>query len=165
MTSILKVSTIQNTAGGAPTAADLGLNVAGSVVQHAFSNTVANTSMSGSSYVTAVQVVFTPKYNNSSLYILGTLRWQESVNNYGVQFRIRDITNNVNYQEVTNYSTYADGAVNVIDIETVQAYVPSTSNTTARTFALQGANFGGATVYFSPNTSNTTALSIFEIAG
>ena len=33
MTSILKVSTIQNTAGGAPTAADLGLNVAGSVLQ------------------------------------------------------------------------------------------------------------------------------------
>ena len=33
MTSILKVSTIQNTAGTAPTPADLGLNVAGSVLQ------------------------------------------------------------------------------------------------------------------------------------
>ena len=33
MTSILKVSTIQNTAGAAPTAADLGLNVIGSVLQ------------------------------------------------------------------------------------------------------------------------------------
>jgi len=33
MTSILKVSTIQNTAGGAPTAANLGLNVAGSVLK------------------------------------------------------------------------------------------------------------------------------------
>jgi hypothetical protein len=165
MTSILKVSTIQNTSGGVPTAADLGLNVTGSVVQHVFSNTVANTSMSGSSYVTAVQLVFTPKYNNSSLFILGTLRWQEAINNYGIKFRIRDITNNVQYQEVTNYSTYADGAVNVIDTETVQTYVPSTSHTTARTYALQGANISGATVSFSPNTFNTTALSIFEIAG
>jgi len=33
MTSILKVSTIQNTAGTAPTAGDLGLNVAGTVLQ------------------------------------------------------------------------------------------------------------------------------------
>ena len=32
MTSILKVSTIQNTAGTAPTAGDLGLNVAGTCV-------------------------------------------------------------------------------------------------------------------------------------
>jgi hypothetical protein len=33
MTSILKVDTIQNAAGGTPTAADLGLNVSGSVLQ------------------------------------------------------------------------------------------------------------------------------------
>ena len=33
MTSILKVSTIQNTAGTAPTAGDLGLNVTGTVLQ------------------------------------------------------------------------------------------------------------------------------------
>ena len=33
MTSILKVNQIQNTAGAAPTAADLGLNVTGSVLQ------------------------------------------------------------------------------------------------------------------------------------
>ena len=33
MTSILKVDTIQTTAGGAPTAADLGINVSGSLLQ------------------------------------------------------------------------------------------------------------------------------------
>jgi len=165
MSSIIKVDQIQLSNGNTPTAKELGVNISGNVVQHTFSNTLVNTSASGSSYVTAVQISFTPKYNNSSLLIIGTLRWQESTNVYGAQFRIRDITNSTNILEITNYATYADAAINVIDIECVQGFVASTNNTTARTYALQAANYGNATVSFNPNTTNTTALSILEIAG
>jgi hypothetical protein len=49
MTSILKVSTIQNTAGGAPTAADLGLNVTGSVLQVKSFNQTSSVTYSASS--------------------------------------------------------------------------------------------------------------------
>lgn len=165
MSSILKVDQIQLSNGNTPTAKELGVNISGNVVQHAFSNTLVNSSASGSSYVTAVQFSFTPKYNNSSLLIIGTLRWQEAANSYGAQFRIRDITNSTTLQEISNYATYADAATNVIDTECVQGFVASTNNTTARTYALQVANFGSASVSFNPNTSNTTAISILEIAG
>ena len=61
MTSILKVSTIQNTAGGAPTAADLGLNVTGSVIQVANTTSNATVSMTGQTFVNSgVYVDFTP---------------------------------------------------------------------------------------------------------
>jgi hypothetical protein len=49
MTSILKVSTIQNTAGTAPTAADLGLNVTGSVLQVKSFNQTSSVTYSASS--------------------------------------------------------------------------------------------------------------------
>ena len=49
MTSILKVSTIQNTAGGAPTAADLGLNITGSVLQVQSFNQTSSVAYSASS--------------------------------------------------------------------------------------------------------------------
>jgi hypothetical protein len=67
MTSILKVSTIQNTAGAAPTAADLGLNVAGSVIQAV--NVTANAvSISAASPTTIVTTNITTQAN-SKLYI------------------------------------------------------------------------------------------------
>jgi hypothetical protein len=48
MTSIIKVDQIQTAAGGTPTAADLGLNVSGSVVKMSNFNTSNNTQRSGS---------------------------------------------------------------------------------------------------------------------
>jgi hypothetical protein len=67
MTSILKVNQIQNTAGGVPTAADLGLNVAGSVIQAV--NVTANAvTISAASPTTIVTTNITTQAN-SKLYI------------------------------------------------------------------------------------------------
>lgn len=73
MTSILKVDTIQTAAGGTPTVADLGIDIAGSVVQI---HTAYFTGTDGFAYSTnartlinLLQTSFTPKYATSKLVI------------------------------------------------------------------------------------------------
>ena len=70
MTSILKVSTIQNTAGGAPTAGDLGLNVTGSVLQvvQAVYDTQVALGSNGT-YTFVMSGSITPNFNNSKILV------------------------------------------------------------------------------------------------
>jgi hypothetical protein len=70
MTSIIKVDQIQTAAGATPTAADLGINVAGTVLQvkTASINSVATYSNSASSSeIAGLGITFTPKFSNSLL--------------------------------------------------------------------------------------------------
>jgi len=73
MSSIIKVDTIQTAAGGTPTAADLGLNTTGSVVQtHHFSYTPGSTYQTNSASftdVTGVSTTFTPSSADGFLLI------------------------------------------------------------------------------------------------
>lgn len=70
MTSILKVSTIQNTAGTAPTAADLGLNVAGSVLQVLQFVYPTYEQVTSSSYVaTGITKAITPASSSSKILV------------------------------------------------------------------------------------------------
>ena len=79
MTSILKVSTIQNTAGGAPTAADLGLNVTGSVLQVVRTGWSSYITTSSTSLVnTGKSVTITPTSVNSKVLILLTFGYYAS---------------------------------------------------------------------------------------
>lgn len=70
MSSVLKVDTIQTAAGGTPTAASLGLNISGSVLQRIHSVNSTQTSISNANgWVTALTATITPKYVNSLIYI------------------------------------------------------------------------------------------------
>ena len=76
MTSIIKVDQIQNAAGGVPTAADLGLNVSGTVlqIQHAFYNVPAGgayISTTSTTYLalSPLSVTITPKFATSNLLL------------------------------------------------------------------------------------------------
>lgn len=72
MTSILKVDTIQTAAGGTPTAADLGLNVTGSVLQvkQGFMSSV-QTGTFGATWtdVTGLTVSITPTSSSSKILV------------------------------------------------------------------------------------------------
>ncbi len=71
MSSVLKVDTIQTTAGAAPTTKDLGF-AAGSVIQvvHAV-DTSSQTSTGGSSYVdTGLSCDITPKFSTSKVLVI-----------------------------------------------------------------------------------------------
>jgi hypothetical protein len=71
MTSILKVDTIQTAAGGTPTAADLGLNVTGGVLQVVSFNTTTQTQTTSTSYIdTAITASITPSSTSSKVLII-----------------------------------------------------------------------------------------------
>ena len=73
MTSILKVDTIQTAAGGTPTAADLGLNVTGSVLQVVSSGAFGSTvNVTSTSFVASGHnaVITTTKANSKILVTL-----------------------------------------------------------------------------------------------
>ena len=73
MASILKVDTLQKPDGSTPTAADLGLDVAGSVVQvQRYSDATALYTTATSPTNTSLQASFTPKYSTSKLLIVLT---------------------------------------------------------------------------------------------
>lgn len=70
MTSILKVDTIQTAAGGTPTAADLGLNVSGSVINIHHVTSTTQTNGSAASWVdTAFTKTITPASSSSKFFI------------------------------------------------------------------------------------------------
>lgn len=86
MTSILKVNQIQTTAGAVPTAADLGLNVTGSVlqvVQTEYSTPTIHSTGSGT-LTTIFSGSITPKQANSKILIQVTVNLQTAVNQDGV---------------------------------------------------------------------------------
>ena len=75
MASIIKVDTIQTAAGGTPTAADLGLNVTGTVLQ-VVSGVYegANTSISSTSYTTTpLTATITPTSTSSKVLIQASM--------------------------------------------------------------------------------------------
>ena len=90
MTSIIKDDQIQTAAGGVPTAADLGLNVSGSVLQ--VQSSVLNTSsgLSSSSWVdTGLSVTLTPKSTNSKFIICPSVTGSVGYFTWGIRI-VRD---------------------------------------------------------------------------
>jgi hypothetical protein len=70
MSSIIKVDTIQTAAGGTPTAADLGLNTTGSVLQVVEERYTARVSTSSTGWsTTGFTVSITPKSTNSKILV------------------------------------------------------------------------------------------------
>ena len=80
MSSILKVDTIQTAAGGTPTAADLGLNVSGSVLQVVQAVKTDPQTISGTAYtaISGLAPVITPISASSKILIHVTVHWGES---------------------------------------------------------------------------------------
>jgi len=74
MSSIIKVDTIQTAAGGTPTAADLGLNTTGTIVGfYSFLFPTIQTASTSLVRQEASNNSYTPKFNNSTFYILWNL--------------------------------------------------------------------------------------------
>jgi hypothetical protein len=88
MTSILKVDTLQKANGGTPTAADLGINTSGNVLQ--VDNGLFTGHMSIGTYnytnVTNLSVTLTPKSTNSIFILKPSL--SISCNYFSMGFRI-----------------------------------------------------------------------------
>ena len=111
MSSILKVDTIQTAAGGTPTAADLGLNVSGSVLQTVRNTLSVGVVINNTSFVdTSLNISITPSSSSSKILVtfLPNLLLQ-GAHDHGVGFRVdRDIGGSVSYpyQDTNPYDKY-----------------------------------------------------------
>jgi hypothetical protein len=110
MASILKVDTLQKPDGSTPTAADLGIDVAGSVVQEKWVPLTSpfDTTVAGLLPVQSTQ--FTPKYANSVIQV----EWSGHVYKYNTTSggnSAAQITYNGNVIWSTAYLTYSIGGV------------------------------------------------------
>ena len=174
MSSILKVDTIQTTAGAAPTTKDLGF-AAGSVIQTQvarFSGNSAN--MNTSSYTSSGRsITITPKFANSLILIRYTAT---SYVNGGVQGYLTFYRNGTNLYNQSGYSTNAaasaQGLMQIMSA-TGDAFFPSTAefadsshnSTSALTYTLYGKKVSGSGgVFWPPGSVDAATFTATEIA-
>ena len=163
MTSILKVSTIQNTAGGAPTAADLGLNVTGSVlqvVQGEQSGTQTNTS---TSYVdiTGLSASITPTSTSSKILVQWSVNGYVPSNNGIVVVPARGSTR-FYYNSGNAYEFWAGSSQ--LHFRTTNQYLDSPATTSSITYQMQMMTTGGASTQVG-SYSYPMTITLMEIAG
>jgi len=160
MTSILKVSTIQNTAGGAPTAADLGLNVTGSVLQVVSNFTKADINTSSSSFVsTGLSASITPTSTSSKVLVIVSVGSFYVNANNALATVFRDTTNigdsSAGLMQVYQNASYAPATCQVLD-------APASTSSLTYTVHFRAAN---GISYISYPTYGHFTITLMEIAG
>ena len=179
MTSILKVSTIQNTAGGAPTAGDLGLNVAGNVLQVKQTHFDTKSSTTSASWATLYSASITP--TSASNKVLAVVSFSGShANSYSGLVRVlRQTTPIGGGAGGTNYQSnvwFNIRSVSAYNISTYSAsYLDSPATTSAITYNVQWYASGGELFYanrtiqdglaYDYDSPNASSITLLEIAG
>lgn len=177
MTSILKVDTIQTAAGGTPTAADLGLNVSGSVLQVVSTLKTDWFTSSSTSFVdvTGYSATITPTSTSSKILVLVdvfiaatdiTAGWWQLVRNttpvaIGTETASHNVTGGF-YSETGTSSGYAFTGNGL-------SYLDSPATTSAVTYKVQAKSSGGNVTINKRGTDGTTSavstITLIEIAG
>tara|TARA_B100001113_G_scaffold351229_1_gene349896 strand:+ start:1237 stop:1758 length:522 start_codon:yes stop_codon:yes gene_type:complete len=171
--SVLKVDSIQTTAGAAPTTKDLGF-AAGSVVQMQVSRYSGNSPViNNSSYTTLNRsVTITPKYADSIILV----RYSASAYvQSGVQVYATFYRNGTNLYNQSGYNTNASHqGLTQFYSETGTSFFPSTlefadtpNSTSALTYALYAKKIGGPSssdAYWPPGSVDTATFTAMEIA-
>jgi len=171
MTSILKVSTIQTTAGSVPTAADLGLNVTGSVLQvkQAVTDATWSTTSSTLTDVTGMSVSITPSATSSKILVIVDAHIGYDVY-AGVFHLLRDTTKiyagagGLNRCGLfTNYYE-ASGASQYSLLPLTANYLDSPATTSAITYKVQFASMSGS-INLTVNSPHITTNGVYIIGG
>ena len=168
MTSILKVDTIQNTAGATPTAADLGINVAGNVLQvkHHTIDPGSQSTQSTSLINNGLNITITPKAASSSFLIMMCMNecYIPSQQN-AIGFAIhRDNYGTVSGDTDTATIGYITGATNTYFNYNLHCY-DSPNTTSAITYRGKiRSRYANTTIHWNGD-STPTFLTVLEIAG
>ena len=183
MTSILKVSTIQTTAGTAPTAADLGLNVTGSVLQvkQAVTDATWSTTSTTLTDVTGMSVSITPSATSSKILVIVDAHIGYDVY-AGVFHLLRDTTKIYagagGVSRCGLFSNYYEGSggTQYTLLPLTANYLDSPATTSSITYKLQGSSFNSShTSYLNRTHANisetnrdgltASSITVMEIAG
>tara|TARA_R110000782_G_scaffold154784_1_gene247090 strand:+ start:677 stop:1240 length:564 start_codon:yes stop_codon:yes gene_type:complete len=187
MTSIIKVDTLQTAAGGVPTAGDLGLNVAGTVLQVVSAtktNTQASSVASGGEYaVSGLSVNITPTSSTSKFLLIGQVSGARNGNLPILAWLFKRDSTSVgigdassNRGRITSGHLIVSGA-DANSITSVSGnYLDSPSTTSQITYSISGYNVSGATrsyyINYAPSGADDaggsrqiSTLTVMEIAG
>lgn len=156
MTSILKVDTIQTTAGAAPTTKDLGF-AAGSIIQTVYGNynTQVSTSASGA-IETGLAVSITPKFSSSKILVTVAQNIQTSGSSYcQICLRRGTIASNSLLSIIVSpegYNNSSDEEVNQLPF----SWLDSPSTTSATRYFVSMERLAGTTIYAQTSTSGSS---------
>ena len=162
MTSILKVDTIQTTAGAAPTTKDLGF-AAGSVIQvvgtkydGASANVVATTS---TSFIdTAKSVTITPKFNTSKILVTICCQLYTSSTSHGDVAIYRGSTEIIrsSFNWNSSVGSAGQGSLQILDS-------PATTSATEYSIYIRSGSSSQTTTH-NGSSSSDTHITAMEIA-
>ena len=170
MTSIIKVDQIQTAAGAVPTAADLGLNVAGSVVQVVQSRgTNGSIFSSSNAYVaTPYTGAITPKFATSKILVTISfsvlLRATGSDNAAALGFSLKRGSVRVTTASSNNHEMFISSSGILSGSRQNYVYLDSPSTASSTTYALEAwPRYSGQTTEFDSRQS-TWSVTLQEIA-
>jgi hypothetical protein len=181
MASIIKVDQIQTAAGGTPTAADLGINVGGNVlqvVQALKTDTFTSTAiMPTFADITGLSASITPTSTSSKILVICNGGYGVSSPNYGAAIRLVRGSTPIAIGDQRGSETRASAATPVPGVGWMQmfnvTYLDSPNTTAATTYKAQlsvesaitsiiGGSWNSGAAY---NASVPSMLILMEIAG
>ena len=139
MTSILKVDTIQTTAGAAPNLSDIGFSTANTIIAayYATSSSSAQTSTSTShTNITGLSITMTPKLATSRIYIQGVIAGETygTFADRGLRLGIYGGASGTTFLYDSQYEHYMSNDTTQRIGKSTIAYNESASSTAARTY-------------------------------
>lgn len=170
MASIIKVDTIQTAAGGTPTAADLGLNVSGNILQIVQGEHSAEQDTGSSSFVsTGLTATITPSSTSSKILILVALAasgpYQNDAAGATAGYRIFDGTSSL-IQTVHRMNDYGNNGVFSFTNHAIN-YLHSPSTTSPVTYRVDHKLIEGdnSRVFNDSGGGSKGTITLIEIAG
>ena len=164
MASIIKVDTIQTAAGGTPTAADLGLNTTGTVLQVVQSTSTTSNATSSSAYsATSLSVTITPSSTSSSVLVLLNGCYDTDATGRQLRFALFRGQQNISGGAEQSFSKPYNGAGRQIGTVSLD-HLDSPNTTSATTYTLYFASPNGNEVEFCSQSTQARIIAM-EIAG
>ena len=166
MTSIIKVDTLQKANGGTPTAADLGINTTGNVLQVvSVASTATTTTQSGSFVSTGCTASITPKFNNSKILIIINGGMEGFAGGGATEVSSWKI-----FRGSTQVETSDSGKRIYLEsnkyVPLTTVFLDSPATTSSTTYTLHMKRFAGSgTVSWNRDGIQTTTITLMEIAG
>ena len=174
MTSIIKVDQIQTPSGTVPTAADLGLNVAGSVLQVKNDTSTTQVVNASQGWTNAgLSLTITPQSATNYFWVMfeGYFSSPDTTSDKGYGFNIyannSSVTSSANDGFDRPYDFYQDGAGRFFNRDTKVYYgLTGTTSPVTWTVKFTGYNYGSqGNVVLNLDSESQHSITVMEIAG
>ena len=139
MSSILKVDTIQTTAGAAPNLTDMGFSTANTIIAAYYATSSSNgqsTTSSSFTNITGMSITMTPKLATSKILVQATLAGETygSFTDKGIRFAIYGGASGTTVKYYSEYDLYDSSDDSQRISKVPLTYIESASDTSARTY-------------------------------